>query len=181
MKAFSDSYVTSFISRLAVTDRQNHDYDLVVGYRYLYSDDSVKFRGIFFSGGVSFFAFYDNLIWQADDCTACTVDSFLFHAEVIRTVGFRHVDFSTCYFTYIGIVDLDHLILCKGISTVYLSVYGDTYASIVPAADKVHTAPEDQGKHNDADDESQFFFLQTKIPQLSVKIVLLYKKQRVIR
>ena len=181
MKAFSDSYVTSFISRLAVTDRQNHDYDLVVGYRYLYSDDSVKFRGIFFSGGVSFFAFYDNLIWQADDRAAGVVDCFLLHTEMIRTIGFRHVDFSIFYFTYICIVDLDHLILCKGISTVYFSVYGDTYASIVSAADEVHTAPEDKGKHNDADDESQFFFLQTKIPQLSVKMVLLYKKQRMIR
>lgn len=172
--------MTSFISRLAVTDRQNHDYDLVVGYRYLYSDNSIKLRGIIFRG-FPLFPLYNNFIWQADDCTACTVDRFLFHAEMIRTVGFRHVDFSVFYFTYIGIVDLDHLILCKGISTIYFSVYGDTYASVMSATDKVHAAPEDQGKHNDADDESQFFFLQTKIPQLSVKIVLLYKKQRMIR
>lgn len=172
--------MTSFISRLAVTDRQNHDYDLVVGYRYLYSDNSIKLRGIIFRG-FPLFPLYNNLIWQADDRAAGAVDRFLFHTEMIRTVGICHVDLSIFYFTYICIVDPDYLILCKGISTIYFSVYGDTYASIVPAADEVHTAPEDQGKHNDADDESQFFFLQTKIPQLSVKIVLLYKKQRVIR
>jgi len=126
-------------------------------------------------------SFYDNLIWQADDCTACTVDRFLFHAEVIRTVGFRHVDFSVFYFTYIGIIDADHLILCKGVGAVFFTVYRDSDSPIVTASDKVHASPENQGKNNDANDESQFFFLQTKIPQLSVKIVLLYKKQCVIR
>lgn len=172
--------MTSFISRLAVTDRQNHDYDLVVGYRYLYSDNSIKLRGIIFRG-FPLFPLYDNLIWQADDRAAGVVDCFLLHTEMIRTIGFRHVDFSVFYFTYICIVDLDHLILCKGVGAVFFTVYSDAHSPIVTAADKVHTAPEDQGKHNDADDKSQFFFLQTKIPQLSVKIVLLYKKQRVIR
>ena len=177
MKVFSDSYVISFVSRLAVTDRQN----LVVGYRYLYSDDSVKFRGIFFIGGFSFFAFYDYFIRQADNRTAGAVDCFLFHTEMIRTVGFCHMNFSVFNFTYIGIIDADHLILCKGVGAVFFTVYRDSDSPIVTASDKVHASPENQGKNNDADDKSQFLFFQTKIPQLSVKIVLLYKKQRVIR
>lgn len=172
--------MTSFISRLAVTDRQNHDYDLVVGYRYLYSDNSIKLRGTIFRG-FPLFPLYNNLIWQADDCTACTVDCFLLHTEMIRTVGICHVDLSIFYFTYICIVDPDYLILCKGISTIYFSVYGDTYASVMSATDKVHAAPEDQGKNNDADDENQFFFLQIKTPQLSDNMMLFYKKRQMIR
>ena len=159
--------MTSFISRLAVTDRQNHDYDLVVGYRYLYSDNSIKLRGIIFRG-FPLFPLYNNLIWQADDCTACTVDRFLFHAEVIRTVGFSHVEFSVFYFTYIGIVDLDHLILCKGVGAVFFTVYSDAHSPIVTAADKVHAGPEKQGKNNDADDKSQFFFFQREFPRVFI-------------
>lgn len=79
---------------------------------------------------------------------------------MIRTVGICHVDLSVFYFTYIGIVDLDHLILCKGVGAVFFTVYSDAHSPIVTAADKVHAAPEDQGKNNDADDENQFFFFK---------------------
>ena len=97
--------------------------------------------GIIFRGG-PLFSLYNNLIWQADDCTACTVDRFLFHAEVIRTVGFRHVDFSVFNFTYIGIIDADHLILCKGVGAIFFTVYRDSDSPIVTASDKYMPARE---------------------------------------
>ena len=84
------------------------------------------------------------------------------------SVEFRHVDFSVFYFTYIGIVDLDHLILCKGVGDVFFTVYSDAHSPIVTAADKVHAGPEKQGKNNDADNKSQFFFFQREFPRVFI-------------
>ena len=83
---------------------------------------------------------------------------------MIRTVGICHTDLTVLYFTYIGIIDLDHLVLCKKVCAVFLAIYRDTDRTIMSTPGKVHATPENQSKHHDTDDKSQFFFLQIKLP-----------------
>ena len=119
----------------------------------------IEFRGIFIEG-FSFFAFNHNFIRQTDNRSTGTVNCFLFHTEVVRAVGFGHFDLAVFYFAYIGAVYFDHLIFPKGIGAVFLAVYGNSNTSVIPAAGEIHATPEEQGKHHDANNKSQFFFLQ---------------------
>ena len=63
-----------------------------------------------------------------------------------------------------GIVDLDHLILCKRVYAVFFAVYRDPDRTVMSTPNKIHSTPEKQGKDYDANDKCQFFFLQIPVP-----------------
>lgn len=127
------------------------------------SDSSIEFRRVVF-GDISLFSFNNNFIWQADNRSAGTVHGLLLHAEMIRTVSICHTDLAILYLTYVGIAYLDHLVPRKRVRAVFLTIYRDTDRTIMSTPGKVHATPENQSKHHDTDDKSQFVFLQIKLP-----------------
>lgn len=86
--------------------------------------------------------------------------AFCFIQRWSGAVGFGHFDLAVFYFAYIGAVYFDHLIFPKGIGAVFLAVYGNSNTSVIPAAGEIHATPEEQGKHHDANNKSQFFFFK---------------------